>query len=153
MKVSVNKDDKQGLKTLTHLACSSSQGKIFKAFSLVPSLRGSLYCHQGKPPSVPFLMFSSQPSWIVWIREELPVPGQHLLPDDLPHDLRVDAEQLEDGGVRVVEAVQQNLRHLSLLLPYQPARIRKVVMQSMVQKSAPLKYSFRIRKSMVQRRY
>ena len=41
-----------------------------------------------------------------------------LLPDDLPHDLRADAEQLGDGGVRVVEAVQQNLRHLSLLLPY-----------------------------------
>ena len=71
-------------------------------------------------------MFSSQPSWIVWIREELPVPGQHLLPDVLPHDLRVDAEQLGDGGVRVVEAVQQNLRHLSLLLPYQPERIREI---------------------------
>ena len=52
-------------------------------------------------------------------REDLPVLHQ-LLPDDLPHDLRVDAEQLGDGGVRVVEAVQQHLRHLSLLLPYQP---------------------------------
>ena len=72
-----------------------------------------------------FLICSSQPSRIVWIREDLPVPDQHLLPDDLPHDLRVDAEQLGDGGVRVVEAVQQNLRHLSLLLPYQPEKIRK----------------------------
>merc|ERR1719264_1542077 len=54
-------------------------------------------------------------------REDLPVAGQHLLPDDLPHDLHADAEQLGDGRVRVVEAVQQNLRHLSLLLPYQPS--------------------------------
>ena len=59
--------------------------------------------------SVPFLSCSSQPSWIVWVREELPVSGQHLLPDDLPQDLDVDTEQLGDGGVRVVEAVQQNL--------------------------------------------
>ena len=57
-------------------------------------------------------------------REDLPVPSQHLLPDDLPQDLRMDTEQLGDGGVRVVEAVQQNLRHLSLLLLYQPERIR-----------------------------
>ena len=56
-------------------------------------------------------------------REDLPVFYQHLLPDDLPHYLRVDAEQLGDGGVRVVEAVQQNLWHLSLLLPYQPERV------------------------------
>ena len=55
-------------------------------------------------------------------RENLPVLHQ-LLPDDLPHDLRADAEQLGDGRVRVVEAVQQNLWHLSLLLPYQPVRI------------------------------
>ena len=57
-------------------------------------------------------------------REDLPVLHQ-LLPDDLPHDLRADAEQLGDGGVGVVEAVQQNLGHLSLLIPYQPERIRK----------------------------
>ena len=67
-------------------------------------------------------------------REDLPVLYQ-LLPDDLPHDLRVDAEQLGDGGVRVVEAVQQNLRHLSLLLPYQPERIMKFAKQSIVQRS------------------
>ena len=41
-------------------------------------------------------------------REDLPVLYQ-LLPDDLPHDLRVDAEQLGDGRVGVVETVQQNL--------------------------------------------
>ena len=41
-------------------------------------------------------------------REDLPVLHQ-LLPDDLPHDLCADAEQLGDGGVRVVEAVQQHL--------------------------------------------
>ena len=41
-------------------------------------------------------------------RKDLPVLHQ-LLPDDLPHDLLADAEQLGDGGVRVVEAVQQNL--------------------------------------------
>ena len=58
--------------------------------------------------------------------EDLPVLHQ-LLPDDLPHDLRVDAEQLGDGGVRVVEAVQQNLRHLSLLLSYQPVNQQFVV--------------------------
>ena len=56
-------------------------------------------------------------------RENLPVLNQHLLPDDFPHDLRADAEQLGDGGVGVVEAVQQNLRYLSLLLPYQPERM------------------------------
>ena len=56
-------------------------------------------------------------------RENLPVLNQHLLPDDFPHDLRADAEQLGDGGVGVVEAVQQNLRYLSFLLPYQPERM------------------------------
>ena len=68
-------------------------------------------------------------------REDLPVLYQ-LLPDDLPHDLRVDAEQLGDGGVRVVEAVQQNLRHLSLLLPYQPERSKIFRLKSLVLKSA-----------------
>ena len=69
-------------------------------------------------------------------REDLPVLYKHLLPDDFPHDLRADAEQLGDGGVRVVEAVQQNLRHLSLLLPYQPERIRKLaIAKYMVYKS------------------
>ena len=48
-------------------------------------------------------------------RNYLPVLYQ-LLPDDFPHDLRADAQQLGNGGVRVVEAVQQNLGHLSLLL-------------------------------------
>ena len=57
-------------------------------------------------------------------REDLPVLDQ-LLPDDFSHDLHVDAQQLGDWGVRVVEAVQQNLGHLSLLLSYQPGRIRK----------------------------
>ena len=41
-------------------------------------------------------------------REDLPVLNQ-LFPDDFPQDLDVDAEQLGDWGVRVVEAVQQNL--------------------------------------------
>ena len=41
-------------------------------------------------------------------REDLPVLNE-LLPDDLPYDLRANAEQLGDGGVGVVEAVQQNL--------------------------------------------
>ena len=41
--------------------------------------------------------------------KDLPVLDQHLLPDDFPHDLRADAKQLGDGGVGVVEAVQQNL--------------------------------------------
>ena len=52
--------------------------------------------------------------------KDLPVLDQHLLPDDFPHDLRADAKQLGDGGVGVVEAVQQHLRHLPLLLPHQP---------------------------------
>ena len=42
-------------------------------------------------------------------REDLPVLYKHLLPDDFPHDLCVDAEQLGDVGVRVVEAIQQYL--------------------------------------------
>ena len=55
---------------------------------------------------------------------DLPVLDQHLLPDDLAHDLHADAKQVGEWGVRVVEAVQQNLRHLSLLSRYQPERIR-----------------------------
>ena len=69
--------------------------------------------------------------WTKVSREDLPVLHQ-LLPDDLPHDLSVDAEQLGEWGVRVVEAVQQDLGYLSLLLPYQPERIRKFAMQSIV---------------------
>ena len=43
-------------------------------------------------------------------RKHLPVAHvQHLLPDDLAHDLRADAKQVGEWGVRVVEAVQQNL--------------------------------------------
>ena len=61
-------------------------------------------------------------------RVDLPVLHQHLLPDDLAHDLRADAEQVGEWGVRVVEAVQQNLGHLSLLLPYQPERTQLSVM-------------------------
>ena len=57
-------------------------------------------------------------------RNYLPVLYQ-LLPDDLAHDLRADAEQVGEWGVRVVEAVQQNLGHLSLLSRYQPGRIRQ----------------------------
>ena len=53
----------------------------------------------------------------------------------IPHDLCADAKQL---GVRVVEAVQQNLGHLSLLLPHQPERIKKFAMQIIVQKSASM---------------
>ena len=69
-------------------------------------------------------------------REDLPVLDQ-LLPDYFPHNLRADAEQLGDGGVRVVEAVQQNLRHQSLLLLYQPERIRNVaISKKMVLRSA-----------------
>ena len=41
-------------------------------------------------------------------REDLSVLYQ-LLPDDLPHDLHADVEQLGEGRVGVVEAVQQNL--------------------------------------------
>ena len=69
--------------------------------------------------------------WTKVSREDLPVLHQ-LLPDHLPHDLRADAEQLGDGGVGVVEAFQQNLRDLSLLLAYQPERIMKFAMQTKV---------------------
>ena len=62
--------------------------------------------------------------------EDLPVLHQ-VLPDYFPHDLYADAEQLGDGGVGVIEAVQQHLRHLTLLLPYQPEKIRKSAMKSM----------------------
>ena len=53
---------------------------------------------------------------------DLPVLDQHLLPDDLPDDLPADATQLGERGVEIVEAVQQNLGHLSLLLSYQPGK-------------------------------
>ena len=48
--------------------------------------------------------------------EHLPVPNQHPLPDDLPKNIRADASQHGEWAVGIVEAVQQNLRHLSLLL-------------------------------------
>ena len=41
-------------------------------------------------------------------RVDLPVLN-YLLPDDLPHDIHANAKQLGDGGVGIVEAVQQNL--------------------------------------------
>ena len=53
---------------------------------------------------------------------DLPVLDQHLLPDDLPDDLPADATQLGERGVGIMEAVQQNLGHLSLLLSYQPGK-------------------------------
>ena len=59
--------------------------------------------------------------------EDLPVLDQ-LLPDDLPHDLRPDAEQLGEGGVGVVEAVQQDLGHLSLLLPLSSRENQRLLM-------------------------
>ena len=63
---------------------------------------------------------------------DLPVLYQ-LLPDDSPHHLRADAKQLGDGGVGVVEAVQQNLQHLPLLLlHHQPKSERKFAMQSLL---------------------
>ena len=54
------------------------------------------------------------------IRDDLPVLDQHL--PDLLHEDMVVAEQDGERGVGVVEAVQQHLRHLPLLLPYQPVR-------------------------------
>ena len=33
----------------------------------------------------------------------LPVPNQHLLPDDLPHDIHADPKQLGEWGVRVTK--------------------------------------------------
>ena len=50
------------------------------------------------------------------VRKDLPLGDQHR-PDDLPHHLRADAEQVGDGRVGVVEAVKQHLGHLPLLLP------------------------------------
>ena len=69
------------------------------------------------------LIFSSQggfSSQLLIGREDLPVLNQ-LLPDDSPHDILAEAAlQLGEVRGRVVEAVQQHLRHLPLLLPDQP---------------------------------
>ena len=46
---------------------------------------------------------------------EFPLRGQHPLPDDVPHDVVADGEQLGELGVWVVEAVQQHLGHKPLL--------------------------------------
>ena len=65
------------------------------------------------------MKFSLSAFWICWaffvavghfwvFREDMPVFDQLLL-DDFPLDLCADAEQFGDGGVRVVEAVQQTL--------------------------------------------
>ena len=70
--------------------------------------------------------------WPFWcFRENLPVFDQ-LLPDYFPHDLRADAEQLGDSGVGVVEAVQQNLQRMSLLLSFQPERVNRFTIQCLV---------------------
>ena len=68
------------------------------------------------------LLLSSRVSslLIVISREDLPVQDQHL--PDLLHDDVVVTHQEEERGVRVVEPVQQHLRHLPLLLPYQPGK-------------------------------
>ena len=56
-------------------------------------------------------------------REDLPVLDQ-ILPNYSSHDILAEAAvQLGEVGVGVVEAVQQHLRHLPLLLPYQPERV------------------------------
>ena len=56
-------------------------------------------------------------------REDLPVLDQ-LLPDDSSHDILAEAAvYLGEVGVGVVEAVQQHLGHLPLLLPYQPEMV------------------------------
>ena len=56
-------------------------------------------------------------SCLLVIRVELPFRGQHPLPDDVPHDIVADGEQLGELGVQVVEAVQQHLQHQPLLHP------------------------------------
>ena len=62
-------------------------------------------------------------------REDLPVLDQ-LLPDDSSHDILAKAVvQLGEVGVGVVEAVQQHLGHLPLLLPYQPERVGQFVIR------------------------
>ena len=53
--------------------------------------------------------------------EDLPVDDQYL--PDLLHEDVVVAEQDGELGVGVVEAVQQHLRHLPLLLHHQPVAI------------------------------
>ena len=77
-------------------------------------------------------------------REDLPVPQvQHLLPDDLPHDLCAYAKQHGEWGVRVIEAVQQNLWHLSFLLPYQPGKIRMSLRKKLQCKQAEIIAEFK----------
>ena len=82
-----------------------------------------LQCHQTKEK----LSFFKERIQTVVLRvrvEDLPVLDQHLLPDDLPDDFPADATQLGERGVAVgiVEAVQQNLGDLSLLLSYHPGK-------------------------------
>ena len=55
--------------------------------------------------------------FLLIIREEVPVLDQHLLPDDVPHDVILDAGQLVECGALVKEALEQNCRNLPLLLP------------------------------------
>ena len=57
---------------------------------------------------------------IICVWEELPT-FQQLFPDTL-HDQVVGTKEDEEVGLGVVEAVQQNLRNLSLLLFYQPKK-------------------------------
>ena len=44
--------------------------------------------------------------------------GKIYLPNDLLKDLFLDAKQLGEWGAGIVEAVQQNLEHLFLLLSF-----------------------------------
>ena len=55
--------------------------------------------------------------FLLIIGEEVPVLDQHLLPDDVPHDVILDAGQLVECGALVKEALEQNCRNLPLLLP------------------------------------
>ena len=57
---------------------------------------------------------------IICVWEELPTFLQ-LFPDTL-HDQVVGTKEDGEVGLGVVEAVQQNLRNLSLLLFYQPKK-------------------------------
>ena len=55
-----------------------------------------------------FFHFLVSKSFKVFQMEDLPVPNQHPLPDDLPKNIRADTSQHGKWAVGIVEAIQQN---------------------------------------------
>ena len=95
---------------------------IFTSVSNSLLLIVTLICREQKTKSQ-FNIFCTTMLSLLF-REDLPIPSQHLLPDNIPENIGADTSQHGEWAGGIMEAVQQHLRHLSLLLSYhQPGKI------------------------------